>query len=97
MSDLTDRLRFPVSMSMFATKTDLYMEILQQRKEAADALEARDKTITELVEALKMTRATVGDLRKGFASYVRPDAWVEQLQSYIDSSISQAKSKDKAE
>jgi hypothetical protein len=53
MTDLIERMRFQVSMSMFATKTDLYMEILQQRKEAADALEARDKTIAELVEALQ--------------------------------------------
>jgi len=90
MSDLIERLRFPVSMSMFATKTDLYMEILQQRKEAADALEARDKTIEELVDVLKAVKYLLEDLE------VQMKFKFGTLDRVI-SVISQAQSKDKAE
>lgn len=44
----------------------------------------------ELVEALEVTRGTVGDLRKGFAPDVDPARWVEQLQAYIDTALAKS-------
>lgn len=38
----------------------------------------------DLRETLLMTRQTIGDLRNGFASFVDPARWVEQLQGVIN-------------
>lgn len=53
MNDLILKLRAPVTMSMFATKTDLYMDILQSRKEAADHIEAQNDLIRDLSDCLE--------------------------------------------
>lgn len=44
--ELITRLNASVSMSMFATKTDLYMDILQQRKDAAFRIEELEKDLS---------------------------------------------------
>lgn len=53
MSELIERLRSPMVMSMFLNKSDLYAESMKQRSEAAEELEAKDQIIAELVEALQ--------------------------------------------
>ena len=51
-----------------------------------------EATIQTLREALELARATVGDLRKGFAPSVDPARWVEQLQAHIDQALTGGKS-----
>lgn len=51
----------------------------------ADQAEAE---VARLRAALEITRNTVGDLRRGFASHVEPSRWVEQLQAHIDEALS---------
>ncbi len=46
-----------------------------------------------LVDALKMARNSIGDLKKGFSPSVEPARWVEQLQAYIDAALAQHRSK----
>jgi hypothetical protein len=41
----------------------------------------------KLVDALKVVRNSVGDLKKGFARSVDPARWVEQVQAYIDEAL----------
>lgn len=49
---LQERLRTQLVMSMFLSQKHLYQEEERQREEAADALDARDAVIADLVEAL---------------------------------------------
>ena len=54
--ELILRLKAPVSMSMFATKTDLYMDVLQQRKDAAARIEELEQKLrTTSLEALAIS------------------------------------------
>lgn len=66
--------------------------LAQGRRELADALEARDKTIAELVAILRMV-SDLSAFNHEYESYMVPlNAIVA-----VDVAISQAKSKDKSE
>jgi hypothetical protein len=65
-------------------------------QELADALEARDKTIAELVEALQSAKE-LADVMEGLCSGRSDDEWVWAAQDKINAALSQAQSKDKAE
>ena len=80
--ELILRLKAPVSMSMFATKTDLYMDVLQQRKEAAARIEQLEQKLrTTSLEALAISdsnnelqaeiETAKNDLRSFMTSFVR--------------------------
>jgi hypothetical protein len=51
---------------------------------------ALEKRILE--DTLITVYNTVADVRVGFAPYVRPDAWVDQLQAHIKSGMDRANS-----
>lgn len=44
----------------------------------------------DLLDALKVLRNTLGDIRKGFSPAVDPARWVEQAQSHADAAIAKA-------
>lgn len=69
MSDLVNRLRRQLTMSMFATKDDLYGQLHDERGQAADRIEQLERVIAQAREALedmnngwKYIRCSHGDL-----------------------------------
>ena len=59
MKDLIKRLRGQYVMSMYINKQALHADMVEVMKEAADALEAQDKRISVLEEALALADATL--------------------------------------
>ena len=53
MSDLTERLRRQLTISMFATKDDLYGVLHDDRDQAADRIEHLERVLAQAREALE--------------------------------------------
>lgn len=56
MDDIVERLKAPMTMSMFMTQADLYKEAIEQRSEAAKIIEVLRERGTELEGVLSETR-----------------------------------------
>jgi len=81
---LIDRLNAPVTMSMFATKTDLYMDILEQRKEAASILHQQEERIASLDANITRLTGNPVDHRYWEGRYRDAEARVKVLEEAID-------------
>lgn len=88
MSELTEKLRVQPTASQFLKPAHLYEHLIDERTEAADAIEAKDLLIAEMSEALD---ECAEDLRKsGF------DLYASQLEA-ITSKAKHLQTQDKGE
>lgn len=56
MSELTERLRSPMTMSMFPSRHDLLQDLYSQRSAAEDEIERLEKLVEEMRKALEEAR-----------------------------------------
>lgn len=80
-TDIVNRLREPLSMSMFRNSGDLFAEVTAQRQEAADHIEA-------LEAALKQCQSVL-------AMFIHPDTIMETtfLNAYALATAAEAKAR----
>lgn len=77
MSDLVNRLRRQLTMSMFATKDDLYGQLHDERGQAADRLDQLERVLAQAREALEdpaidAVTQLAGEYHEAFKGY-RPE------------------------
>lgn len=77
MSDLVNRLRRQLTMSMFATKDDLYGQLHDERGQAADRLDQLERVLAQALATLKdgdmdMVHATIAAIDEALSVRVHP-------------------------
>lgn len=93
MSNLTERLRRQLTISMFATKDDLYGALHDDRDQAADRIEHLERVLAQAREAIEDSDVRVYELCSTF-SVPEPQATRDRAAKAI-SAIDEALGKKK--